>query len=167
MAITIGLLIVGIGAGLAVGVYVGSRLLSSRRADAAAAENLRLSEEAKRSAEAIRREAQVEAREEALKLRADVERELQGKRSEIIKIEERVLAKEGEIDGKLTEFERREQGLADRETHLKAMQDEAKATTEQQLKELERISLGVAAGEIEKDLLTIRFKKACRRRNHR
>jgi ribonuclease Y len=80
MVISIGLLIVGIGAGLAVGVYAGSRLLSSRRADTAAAENLRLSEEAKRSAEAIRREAQVEAREEALKLRAEVERELQGKR---------------------------------------------------------------------------------------
>jgi ribonucrease Y len=152
MAITIGLLIVGIGAGLAVGVYVGSRLLSSRRADAAAAENLRLSEEAKRSAEAIRREAQVEAREEALKLRADVERELQGKRSEIIKIEERVLAKEGEIDGKLTEFERREQGLADRETHLKAMQEEAKAATEQQLKELERIS-GLTVEEAKRHVL--------------
>jgi ribonucrease Y len=152
MAITIGLLIVGIGAGLAVGVYVGSRLLSSRRADAAAAENLRLSEEAKRSAEAIRREAQIEAREEALKLRADVERELQGKRSEIIKIEERVLAKEGEIDGKLTEFERREQGLADRETHLKAMQEEAKAATEQQLKELERIS-GLTVEEAKRHVL--------------
>ena len=152
MAITIGLLIVGIGAGLAVGVYVGSRLLSSRRADAAAAENLRLSEEAKRSAEAIRREAQVEAREEALKLRADVERELQGKRSEIIKIEERVLVKEGEIDGKLTEFERREQGLADRETHLKAMQEEAKAATEQQLKELERIS-GLTVEEAKRHVL--------------
>ncbi len=150
--ISIGLLIVGIGAGLAVGVYVGSRLLSSRRADAAAAENLRLSEEAKRSAEAIRREAQVEAREEALKLRADVERELQGKRSEIIKIEERVLAKEGEIDGKLTEFERREQGLADRETHLKAMQEEAKAATEQQLKELERIS-GLTVEEAKRHVL--------------
>jgi ribonuclease Y len=152
MAITIGLLIVGIGAGLAVGVYVGSRLLSSRRADAATEENLRLSEEAKRSAEAIRREAQIEAREEALKLRADVERELQGKRSEIIKIEERVLAKEGEIDGKLTEFERREQGLADRETHLKAMQEEAKAAGEQQLKELERIS-GLTVEEAKRHVL--------------
>ena len=150
--ISIGLLIVGIGAGLAVGVYVGSRLLSSRRSDAAAAENLRLSEEAKRSAEAIRREAQVEAREEALKLRAEVERELQGKRGEIIKVEERVLAKEGEIDGKLTEFERREQGLADRETHLKAMQEEAKAATEQQLKELERIS-GLTVEEAKRHVL--------------
>ena len=140
MVILIGLLIAGIGAGLAVGIYVGSRLLSSRRTDTTAAENLRISEEAKRSAEAIRREAQVEAREEALKLRAEVESELREKRAEVVKIEERALGKEVEIDGKLTEFERREQGLADRETHLKAMQDEAKAAAEQQMKELERIS---------------------------
>jgi ribonucrease Y len=152
MVILIGLLIAGIGAGLAVGIYVGSRLLSSRDADAAAAENLRLSEEAKRSAEAIRREAQVEAREEALKLRAEVESELQDKRAEIIKIEERVLAKEEEIDRKLTEFERRDQGLADRETHLKAMQEEAKAAGEQQLKELERIS-GLTIEEAKRDVL--------------
>jgi ribonuclease Y len=152
MVISIGLLIVGIGAGLAVGVYAGSRLLSSRRADTAAAENLRLSEEAKRSAEAIRREAQVEAREEALKLRAEVERELQGKRGEIIKTEERVLAKEEEIDRKLTEFERREQGLFDRETHLKAMQEEAKAATDQQVKELERIS-GLTVEEAKRHVL--------------
>jgi ribonuclease Y len=152
MVILIGLLIVGIGVGVAVGVYVGSRMLSSRGSGSAAAENLRLSEEAKRGAEAIRREAQVEAREEALKLRADVERELQGKRGEIIKIEERVLAKEEEIDRKLTEFDRREQGLADRETHLKSMQEEMKATTEQQIKELERIS-GLTVEEAKRHVL--------------
>jgi ribonucrease Y len=152
MMIFIGLLILGIGLGLVLGVFVGSRLLSSRRAGTATAENLRLSEEAKRAAEAIRREAQVEAREEALKLRADVERELQGKRTEIIKIEERVLTKEEDIDRKLTEFERREQGLADRESHLKAMQEEIKAATEQQLKELERIS-GMTIEEAKRHVL--------------
>jgi ribonucrease Y len=152
MMILIGLLIFGIGLGLALGIFVGSRLLLSRRAGTAAADNLRLSEEAKRAAEAIRREAQVEAREEALKLRADVERELHGKRTEIIKIEERVLTKEEDIDRKLTELERREQGLADRESHLKAMQDEMKAATEQQLKELERIS-GMTVEEAKRHLL--------------
>ena len=152
MVILIGLLIAGIGAGLAVGIYVGSRLLSSRRAGATAADNRRLSEEAKRGAEAIRREAQVEAREEALKLRAEVENELREKRGEIVKIEERVLAREEEIDGKLTEFERREQGLADRETHLKAMQEEAKAAGEQQIKELERIS-GLTIEEAKRHVL--------------
>src|SRR6188474_3407450 len=152
MVILIGLLIAGIGAGLAVGIFVGSRVLSSRRTGATAAENLRLREEAKRGAEAIRREAQVDAREEALKLRAEVEQELQEKRGEVIKVEERVLAKEGEIDRRLTEFERRDQGLADRETHLKAMQEEAKAATEQQLKELERIS-GLTIEEAKRHVL--------------
>ena len=152
MVILIGLLIAGIGAGLAVGIFVGSRLLSSRRTGATAAENLRLSEEAKRGAEAIRREAQVEAREEAIKLRAEVENELREKRAEIVKIEERVLAKEVEVDGKLTEFERREQGLADRESHLKAMQEEAKAAGEQQIKELERIS-GLTVEEAKRHVL--------------
>ena len=152
MMILIGLLILGIGLGVALGVFVVARLLSSRGAWAAAEENLRLAEEAKRSAEAIRREAQVEAREEALKLRADVDRELQGKRAEIIKIEERVVTKEEEIDRKLTEFERRDQGLADREAHLKTMQDEMKVATEQQLKELERIS-GMTVEEAKRHVL--------------
>src|SRR3954470_15688796 len=152
MAILIGLLILGIGLGLALGVFVGSRLLLARRAGAATAENLRLSEEAKRAAEAIRREAEVDAREQSLKLRAQVEQELQDKRAEVIKVEERVSTKEAEIDRKLTEFERREQGLADRESHLKAMQDEMKAATDQQLKELERIS-GLTVEEAKRHVL--------------
>src|SRR3954466_14511827 len=152
MAILIGLLILGIGLGLALGVFVGSRLLLARKAGAAAAENLRLSDEAKRAAEAIRREAEVDAREQALKLRADVERELHDKRAEVIKIEERVLAKEEETDRKLTEFDRREQGLTDRENHLRTMQEEMKTATEQQLKELERIS-GLTVEEAKRHVL--------------
>ena len=41
-----------------------------------------------------------------------------------MKIEERVLAKEDDIDGKLTELTRREQGVADREVHLRQLQEE-------------------------------------------
>src|SRR5207244_7661576 len=61
-------------------------------------------------------------------------------RSEIIKIEERVLAKEDEIDRKLTELTRREQGVSDRETHSKQLQEELKEAKDGELKELERIS---------------------------
>ena len=52
----------------------------------------------------LRREAQIEAREESVRLRADVEQEVAERRSEILKIEERVLAKEEDIDRKLTEL---------------------------------------------------------------
>ena len=48
------------------------------------------------------------------------------RRDEVLKIEERVLAKEDDIDRKLTELIRREQGVADREVHLKQLQEDLK-----------------------------------------
>ncbi|HEY3068828.1 MAG TPA: ribonuclease Y [Gaiellaceae bacterium] len=150
MQLAIGVLI-GLAAGVVVAV-LGIRLFAGRRLAGAAAESRRVSEEATRSADAIRREAQVEAKELALKLRADIEHELKDKRAEIIKIEERVVTKEEEIDRKLTEFERREQGFADRETHLKQLQEELKEATGDQLKELERIS-GMTVDEAKRHLL--------------
>jgi ribonuclease Y len=150
MTILIGLLVFLIGLVLVL-AFVALRTLGRKRSFDLE-ESQTLAREAKRAAEAIRREAQVEAREEALQLRAEVEKELQGKRAEIVKIEERVATKEEEVDRKLTEFERREQGLADRETHLKQMQEEMKAATEQQLKELERIS-GLTVEEAKRHVL--------------
>jgi ribonuclease Y len=96
--------------------------------------------DARREADAMRRETQIEAREQSVKLRAEVEQEVSQRRAEIIKIEERVLAKEDEIDGKLTELTRREQGVSDRETHSKELQEKLKEAKDAELKELERIS---------------------------
>src|SRR5919202_1879930 len=147
--------VIGILVGLAAGVvaaFVGIRLVLARRLETARAESEQLRSDATRAAEALRREAQVEAREQAVKLRAEVERELQDKRAEIIKIEERVATKEEEIDRKLTDFQRREQGLADRETHLRQLQEEAKAAKDREQAELERIS-GLTVNEAKKQLL--------------
>jgi ribonucrease Y len=148
-------LVIGVLVGLAVGVaaaLVAARFLLSRRAASRFAEHKRLTDDAKRAAEAIRREAQVEAREEALKLRAEVDQEVRDKRAEIIKIEERILAKEEEIDRKLTDFASREQSLSDREGHLKEMQEKLDAATETQLRELERVS-GMTIEEAKRHLL--------------
>ena len=140
MGTSIGLLILGIALGAVAGGLLGTRTMVSRRAAAAEAERERITADAVRDAEAVRREAQVEAREQAIKLRAEVEHELRDKRSEVAKIEERVITKEEEIDGKLTEIERREQGILDREVHLKQLQEETKTAKDEQMKELERIS---------------------------
>jgi ribonuclease Y len=148
-------LVIGVLVGLAVGVgaaLVAARFLVSRRAASTSAEHERLTDDAKRAAEAIRREAQVEAREEALKLRAEVDQEVRDKRAEIIKIEERVLAKEEDIDRKLTEFAGREQSLSDREGQLKELQVQLDAATETQLRELERIS-GMTIEEAKRHVL--------------
>ena len=152
MASLIGLLILGIALGLLLGLFTGTRLLVSRRAAAAVRERELLTADAERDAEATRREAQVEAREQALRLRADVEQELKDKRAEIAKIEERVVTKEEESDRRLVELERREQGVLDRETHLKQLQEETKTAKDEQLLQLERIS-GLTVEEAKRHVL--------------
>src|SRR4051794_27189035 len=78
-------------------LQTGSRLEGARRTAAL------LLDEAQRDAEATRREAMIETREQAVKLRTELETELRERRDAAVKIEERVLAKEEDIDDKLTE----------------------------------------------------------------
>ncbi len=141
--------------GLAVGVGVAvaaTRLLLTRKLAAGEAAREGASENARRAADAIRREAQVEAREEAVKVRGELELELSEKRAEVLKVEERVLVKEEEIDRKLGELERREQGFADREAHVRQLQEELKSAKDEQLRALEKIS-HMTTGEAKQQLL--------------
>jgi ribonuclease Y len=151
MQLLIGILI-GAAIGLVVGIAAGSRIILGRRFAAARGEADPLRADAERAAEAIRREAQVEAREEALRLRAEAEAELNDRRAEAIKAEERVATKEQELDRKLVELERREQGFADREAHVKQLQEELKAAKEAELRELERVA-GMSTADAKRQLL--------------
>jgi ribonuclease Y len=148
-------LVVGIVVGLAIGgagAYVLTRVLLGGRVAAARQEQQQLFATAERDAEAIRREAQVEAREQAVKLRAEIDQEQNDRHAEIIKIEERVLEKEQQIDTKLEEFDRRDQSLGDREAHLSRVQEEIEAAKDGQLRELQRIS-GMTVNEAKQELL--------------
>src|SRR5438093_4942350 len=149
------LVVIGIAIGLVVGVgvaflslyaFTGSRLAAARRT------RQLLVTEARRDAEALKREAQIAAREESVRIRAEIEEEVAARRTETIKIEERILSKEEEIDRKLTELSRREQGIFDRETHTKELQEELKGARESELAELERIS-GMTVNEAKAHLL--------------
>jgi ribonuclease Y len=111
-----------------------------------------LVEDAEREAEAVRREAHVEAREQAVKLRAEIDAELADRRQAVVKIEERVLAKEEDVERKLVEVARRDQGISDREAHLRALQDELKEVKRLQQAALERIS-GMTLQEAKAQLL--------------
>ena len=115
-AALIGILVGAAGAAILLFTWSRSRVSTAR------AERERLLADAEREAEAVRREAHVDAREQAVALRSEIEREVQDRRVEIAKIEERVLSKELEVDARLTDLERTEQGLGDREVHVKALQ---------------------------------------------
>jgi len=172
MVVVIGILVgLAVGAGitfLSLYAFTGSRLAAARRtrqllvteakreADAlrreAQSEADALKREAQGEADALKRESQIEAREESVRLRAGLEAEIAERRAELLKIEERVLAKEEDIDRKLTELSRREQGVSDREVHTKQLQEELKDARDGQLSALERIS-GMTVNEAKAHLL--------------
>jgi ribonucrease Y len=140
---------IAVGAGLvllAVQVFGATSVGKARRI------HRQLLEDAQREAEALRREAQIEAREQAIKLRADIDDEHAERRAQVLKIEERVLAKEEEIERKLVELGRKDQGLADREVHLRQLQDELKQANATQQAEIERVA-GMTLQEAKAHLL--------------
>ena len=148
-------LVIGIAIGLVVGLAVGAVAVGwfgASRLGEAQRKGQRLLADAKREAETLRREAEIDAREQSVRLRAEIEEELQDRRDQIVKIEERAVAKEVEVGEKLTDLTRREQGLADREVHLRQLQDELKEAKNEQLVELERIS-GMTVNEAKHHLL--------------
>ncbi|HXH88558.1 MAG TPA: ribonuclease Y [Gaiellaceae bacterium] len=130
--------------GLAVGVALAAALLLLRSRSRVHV--------AEREAETIRREAHIEAREQAVQLRAEIEDEIQERRLSIAKIEERVLAREHETERLQTEVTRKEQGLADRELHVRELQEELKGAKTESLKELERVA-GLTIGDAKQHLL--------------
>ena len=146
VGILIGLVVGGVGCALVLGGTERSRIGQARRL------RHQIVDDARREADAVRREAEIAAREDAVGIRAQLDAEVSEHRTRTVKVEERVLAKEEEIDRKLTELARSEQGLSDRETHLRQLQDEHKEARERQFAELERIS-GMTVNEAKVTLL--------------
>src|SRR6478609_802119 len=139
------LVLIGIGVAIGIAAGVALALLAVQVFGATGVGKARrvrrqLIEDAEREAEALRRETQIEAREQAVQLRAEIDSELSDRRESVLKIEERVLAKEEEIERKLVELSRKDQGLADREVHLRQLQDDLKQANAAQQAEIERIA---------------------------
>ncbi len=151
MAYVVGILIGIVVGALAVWLilvsFTGNKLAAARRT-----RHLMLTE-ARNEAEALRREADLEAKEAAVTYRAQVERELQAQRSDAVRDRERLHTREDEVNRRLVELERREQGIADRETHVKQLQEEIKDAKDREVAELERIS-GLTIGEAKAEILT-------------
>src|SRR5438105_2572255 len=120
---------VGILIGLVIGGVVGAlaiRSIGASRFDKALRTRQQLLQDAEREAEALRREAHIEAREEAVQLRAGIEAELHDRRTQLARAEERMQAREEEHERKVVDVARREQGLNDREEASKQLHAELK-----------------------------------------
>ena len=97
-------------------------------------------DDALRDAEAKKRDILLTAKEDAMKTKNDIDKEVKERRSEIQRMEKRVLSKEENLDKKTDALERREQSLTAREANLTRKQAEVDELYAKREQELERIS---------------------------
>ena len=90
--------------------------------------------------EAKRKESLLEAKEEAFKIRAEIERENKEKRAEIQRLERRLTQKEETLDRRVDNLDRKERTITQKETDAQEKFDQATELVTQQRVELERIS---------------------------
>ncbi len=96
--------------------------------------------DAERAADAKKREAMLEAKEENQRLRQELDREIKERRSEVSRQENRLNQKEEVLDKKSDNLEKREQSLTSKLRALEKREQEITEIKQKQTEELERIS---------------------------
>ncbi len=97
-------------------------------------------DDALKTAETKKREALLEAKEENLKAKNDLERETKERRAEIQKYERRVLSKEEALDKKMDALEKRENKLNARVASFEKEKEKVEELRQSHVRELEKIS---------------------------
>ncbi len=97
-------------------------------------------DDAVKAAEGKKREAMLEVKEESIRTKNELDREIKERRSEVSRTERRIEQKESNLDKKIEAQEKREKDFAAREEKLKKQQEEVSRLNEERIQELERIS---------------------------
>ena len=97
-------------------------------------------DEAVKNAETKKREALLEAKEESLRTKNELDKEIRERRAEIQRNEHRIMQKEENLDKKLEAVEKKEAGFVAREEEVNKQKAEVAKLNQQRVQELERIS---------------------------
>ena len=97
-------------------------------------------DEAVKTAETKKREAMLEAKEESIRVKNDLDKEVKERRAEIGRSERRIVQKEENLDKKLEAIEKCEAGFAAKEEEINRQKAQVAKLNEERVKELERIS---------------------------
>ena len=111
-------------------------------------------DEALKTAEAKKREGLLEVKEESIRTKNELDREIKKRRAEVTRYERRVQQKEENIDKKTDAIEKKEAYLAKREEEMRKQKEEISRLNEQRVQELERIS-GLTSDQAKEYLLKI------------
>jgi ribonucrease Y len=144
--ITIISILLGLIIGAVVGYFYRKSVAEAKIAGARNAAE-QILEDAKRDAEALKKEALLEAKDDIHKLRTEAEREVRERRNELQKQENRLLQKEENLDRKDESLNKREillekkdDSLSQRQQHIEKMESKVDEMVRAQQAELERIS---------------------------
>ncbi len=111
-------------------------------------------DEALKTAETKKRESLLEVKEESIRTKNELDKEIKERRAEVQRSERRIQQKEENIDKKMEALERRETNLSAKEESLNKIKVEVSKLNEQRVQELERIS-GLTSEQAKDYLLKI------------
>jgi ribonucrease Y len=97
-------------------------------------------DEAVKAAETKKRESMLEIKEESIRAKNDLDKEIRERRNEIQRNERRMVQKEENLDRKLEAIEKREASFAAKEEDMNKKRAEVAKLHEERVQELERIS---------------------------
>lgn len=97
-------------------------------------------DEAVKNAETKKRESMLEIKEESIRAKNDLDKEIKERRNEISRNERRIVSKEENLDRKLEAVEKKEAGFAAKEEEINKKRAEVDKLHEERVRELERIS---------------------------
>ena len=134
--------IIGIVAGVIAGfvVYTVRKKTTDNYIDTKEKEAERIKDEAIKAGEAKCKEMTVEAKENILKMQTEADREYKERRQELVRLENKALAKEETLERKLENFERKDEALNKKIRENEKLQAEIEQIKADQLAKLEEIS---------------------------
>ena len=147
----IGILILGIVIAFAVGYFVRKHVAEGK-INSAEETAKKIVNDAVKEGEAQKKEMLFNAKEEALALKESHEKENRERRSELQRMENRLIQKEENLDKKSANLERGEEKLERKNKELDKKQEKLDVLYDQEVKELERIS-GMTFDEAKQVLL--------------
>ena len=139
---------------LALGILIGYAMrkkTAEAKITSAEVHAQKIMDDAVTAAEAKRKEMLVEAKEEILKAKTEAERENKERRQEVIRLENRALAKEETLDRKLENYERREEQLTQKikdNDILREELEQKKADAQARLEEISGYTAESAKAEL-------------------
>jgi len=142
-ALSIILIVVGVIVGAVVGMIIGNmyrKKVAEAEIGSAEQEAKRIVADAMKNAEAKKKEAILEGKDEVHRLRSESEKELSDRRKEVQRQERRIQQKEETLDRKIDNVEKKEEKVSKKMKEAEARLAEAETVKKSQFEMLERIS---------------------------